>query len=108
MGSSYKEMCNEYKNQRRMLADDLPIIRKKKKRKQVKKSNHKHKYRPMIFMRKGRRLDNTEYVTYNAGFACEICGRVDDFYFLWGNQEEKINYFKLENPNYIEVELPED
>ena len=102
--SSYREKCNQYKNKRRMLAEDAPIIKKKKTKKKNKRSDHKHIYRPVILTQKSQR---TDAILYHTAFVCEKCGRIDNFYFLWNDIENQIKKFKLENPDHLEKELPE-
>lgn len=103
MGLSYNEETAKYKYNKAIPLDDLPIIGKVKKRKQHKKSDHKHEYIPAI-------IYDTQHTfgAVNYGFICKHCGRIDNLYFGWGHYLDKIKQFEEEHPDFIEVELPHD
>ena len=112
MGSSYREEINKYKHKKRCASlDDAGVVpHKKKKHKQHKKSSHKHKYIPAIYYNSYSGFNSNgkkqEYIT--CGSHCKICGRVSDMSFIWFNTEDRIEKFKKEHPDYIEMHLPEN
>ena len=73
----------------------------KKKKKQHKKSDHKHEYIPVIIYDKQNKFAAVDY-----GFVCKHCGRIDDLHFGWGQYLDKIKQFEEEHPDFIEIELP--
>ena len=101
--SSYNEENAKYKYNKAIPLDDLPIIGKSKKKKQHKKSDHKHEYIPVIVYDKYSKFAAVDY-----GFACKHCGRIDDMHFGWGRYLDKLKLFEEEHPDFIEVELPQD
>ena len=66
-----KERKNYYKSAE---LPEEPIVRKPKKKKKVKKSDHKHRYLPCYII-----FDNVEWMTDPVPAQyCEICGKVAD------------------------------
>ena len=109
-GDSWKAMSEKYKIDKKKLIDgyeDAPHTKKKKKKKNS-RSNHKHKYVPAIYHMSYKRVDGKAEYHKTYGHHCEICGRVKDMYFLWFDAENKIKEFKKENPDCLELILPED
>lgn len=109
-GDSWKAMSEQYKLKKKSLidGDEEVSYKKKKKKKKNKRSNHKHEYIPAIYHLSYKRIDGgvTEHQT--CGRHCKICGRVENMYFLWFNTDEKLKKFKEENPDCLELILPED
>lgn len=112
MGLSYKESSEEYKNKKKepLMNDGEYHHKKKKKNKKNQKSKHKHIYIPAIYHNSYSGFNShgkkTDYIT--CGSHCKICGRVKDMTFMWFSPEDRIKKFKIENPNYIEITLPEN
>lgn len=103
MGRSYSEEKAKFKYDKAIPLDDLPIIGKKKKTRQHKKSDHKHNYVPVICYDPYGKFTKVTY-----GFVCDICGRVDDMHFCWGYYLDKIKEFEEKYPDFKEITLPED
>ena len=109
MSTSYREASEEYKQKKKSTLtdgyDDMPHKKIKKKIKS-KRSNHKHHYAPCVFYMTNS--DNS--LLPQVGFICDICGRPKDllFFFSFSDQEKKVNKFKQEHPDYIEIILPKD
>lgn len=102
-GESWKALSAQYKDKKHMPIDDTPMPHKKKKKKKNKRSNHKHKYIPAIYYTSGK--DGTTY-----GFHCKHCGRVKDMSYAgyWVCKNERLELFKQEHPDYVEIILPEN
>ncbi len=108
MGSSYREEVNEYKMKKNSPCEDRGMPHVKKKHKKNKKSNHKHKYIPAIYHMSYVGINSNEkHIHTTCGSHCAYCGRVSDMYFMWSREEERVQRFKEEYPNYVEVTLPE-
>ena len=106
--SSYNEENAKYKYNKAIPLDDLPIMGKTKKKKQHKKSNHKHKYIPAIYHRVHINAITNEKELYDCyGFHCKYCGRLENMWYIWSHNPEKIEEFKEKYPNYVEVTLPD-
>ena len=107
--SSWKGRGEAYKNAKR-----APIINeeekhpKKKKKKKNKRSEHKHEYIPAIYYyhyispHSGKKS-----VRVQCGTHCRKCGRIKGMLFMFVNMEDRIERFKKENPNYVEITLPD-
>lgn len=106
MPTDYKEELAKYKYDKAAPIDDLPIIGKRKKKKQHKKSDHKHEYIAAIFYAKNSKSIIGSPV--NCGFVCKHCGRVEEVHFLWHRYLETIKQFELDHPDFIEIYLPEN
>ncbi len=109
--SSYREASEEYKKKKQdhtFLGEKEISHKKKKKKKKNKRANHKHEYVSAIYNMSYKRVDGKVEKHQTCGAHCKICGRVQDMYFLWFNTDDKLEKFKKENPNYIELVLPED
>lgn len=99
--SKYDGGKSQFKYDKAIPLDDLPIIGKRKKKKQHKKSDHKHEYVPVIIYDTQNKFAAVDY-----GFVCKHCGRIDDLHFGWGQYLDKIKQFEEEHPDFIEIELP--
>lgn len=112
MGCSYREVSEKYKNDKKKLIDGYEKTphKKNKKKKKNKRSKHKHEYIPAIYYNSYSGFNSngkkTKYIT--CGSHCKYCGRVKDMTFMWFNSEDRIKKFQIENPNYIEIILPEN
>lgn len=108
--NSWKGRGEAYKNTKRAPIEDAPIPYVKKKKKENKRSKHKHIYIPAIYHNSYSGFNSngkkTEYIT--CGSHCKICGRVKNMRFMWFNSEDRIEQFKLDYPDYVEVYLPEE
>lgn len=112
MGCSYRGASEKYKNDKKKLIDGYEKIphKKSKKKKKNKRSKHKHEYIPAVYYNSYSGFNSngkkTEYIT--CGSHCKHCGRVKNMTFMWFNSEDRIKKFKIENPDYIEITLPEN
>lgn len=78
-GESWKEFSLQHKYAE---IPEEPRYIKKKKKKTVKKSTHKHQYADCMFDYGTTRADGTPW--YTAGRYCVICGRIGDIH-IGGN-----------------------
>lgn len=88
--------------------DEWISSKRQKKKKKVKRSNHKHDYIPAVFSYNYVRKDGKTCTFLSCGDYCTICGRIRNFcsrYSYYGY--DSIEAFKLEYPDYVEIELPE-
>lgn len=99
--SKYNGGKAKFKYDKAAPLEDLPINGKLKKKKQHKKSDHKHEYVPVIIYDTQNKFAAVDY-----GFICKHCGRIDDLHFGWGQYLDKIKQFEAEHPDFIEIELP--
>ena len=76
MPSEWKEEKLKYKYAE---IPEEPTYRKKKPKKKVSRSDHKHLYRKAIFTIKS---DYTHRVYFKPGKYCTICGKIKDIAFL--------------------------
>ena len=106
MVSTYKEECVKHKNEKQQLAADVPMPHIKKKVKKNKKANHKHEYIPGIYISCYTDYTGTVKDTYNYGFHCEHCGRIQNLYFMWGS--DKVTKFKEEHPDCVQIKMPDN
>ena len=104
---SYKKSNVEYRDSKQPHIEKEPKHKKKVKKKN-KRSKHKHEYIPAVY--------HLSYVNFNdnkknehitCGSHCKHCGRVKNMHFIWSHEEERIQKFKKEYPNYVELTLPE-
>ena len=110
MGSSYREASEKYKDDKKKLIDgynDALYKKIKKNKKKNKRSKHKHKYIPAIYNMSYKRIDGKLEHHQTCGQHCKICGRVKDMYYLWFNTDDRLNKFKKQNPDWIELTLPD-
>lgn len=84
MPSRYRQQVVDYKYAQ--LPEDIKYIKKKQKKKVI-RSNHKHMYVPCYFKYK---------IGYEIGTYCSICGRIGDHSILNFQSIEEIN----PNPEY--------
>lgn len=107
MPSDWKEDKLKYKY------DPIPeevSYKKKKTKKAVKKSDHKHKYAYCIFSRKGPQ--DSQSFDYSYGTYCTICGRIGDRVFFGHDNPDNvvlpifwnIDFFK----NYVNLDYEEE
>ena len=91
MGLSYKEDSENYKNAKHApyIEDDRQRYPKKKQKKKVKRSDHKHQYIKALFHDKS-------FIPWSLGEYCSICGRINDRTMLWN--EITIQRYKEEYP----------
>lgn len=109
MGSSYREEINKYKLNKNIPIEDSGMPHIKKKTKKHKKSSHKHEYIPAVYHNVYIKSIIYEKKIYDCyGFHCKYCGRVLDLYFTWDSLGNKIEDFKAEHPDYIDVTLPDN
>lgn len=73
MSSEYKELVNQYKYAE---IPEEPRYKKKKKPAAIKRSNHKHVYKPCLF--KYTNWNNLKIKDTYGGEYCIICGRIKD------------------------------
>ena len=88
--------------------DEWISSKRQKKKKKTKRSNHKHDYIPAVFSYNYVRKDGRICTFLSCGDYCAICGRIRNFcsqYSYYGH--DSIETFKLEYPDYVEIELPE-
>ena len=79
----------------------------KKKKKEKKWDKHKHEYIPAIYYQNWIGLNGEPHLAIKCGSHCKICGRVNGMMYMYSNREDRIERFKEENPNFIEVTLPD-
>lgn len=107
MGISYREASEKYKNDKKKLIDgynDVPYKKIKKDKKKNKRSKHKHEYIPAIYNISYKRIDGKLIRYQTCGRHCKICGRVENQYYA----DDRLNKFKEQNPNWIELTLPDE
>ena len=109
MGSSYKEEVNKYKLEKNSPFDDCGMPHMKKKKKTNKRSKHKHEYIPAVYHHSYTGFNSDKKKEYTmCGSHCKHCGRIKDITFMWFNSEDRIERFKKEYPDYVEIHLPEN
>lgn len=103
MSIDYSEQVAKFKYDKAIPLDDIPIIGKKKKKKQHKKSDHKHIYVPAIFY-----SPNSNFIRLGYGFYCNQCGRIQNMWWCWNNYLDSLKKFEDQHPDLIQIELPQD
>lgn len=68
---------------------EIPKYRKKRKKKNVKKSDHKHQYIDVLIRRK-----NKESFWYSHGKVCKVCGRIGEERYFETEEVEGKGYFR--------------
>lgn len=109
-GESWKKMGVDYKDSKQPNIEEPRVKHVKKKQKKNKRSKHKHQYIPAVYHNSYSGFNSngkkTEYVT--CGSHCKECGRVKSMAFMWVNTEERVERFKKEFPDYVEIKLPDE
>lgn len=109
-GKSWKKMSVDYKDSKQPDIEEPETKYVKKKKKHNKRSKHKHSYIPAVYYNSYSGFSSngkkTEYIT--CGSHCKKCGRVKDMIFMWSNTQDRVEKFKKEYPEYVEVHLPDE
>lgn len=107
-GESWKKMGVIYKDSKQPDIEEPREKHLKKKQKKNNRSKHKHKYIPAIYHLTYFNLNSDKKQKHvTCGSHCQICGRVKNMRFIWTQEQEQIEKFKKEHPNYVEIKLPD-
>ena len=107
-GESWKKMGVNYKDSKQPNIEEPRERHSKKKIKKHKKSKHKHEYVPGVYHLSYIGINsNIKHEHITCGSHCKYCGRVNDMKFIWSHEEEYIEQFKKQYPDYIEIILPQ-
>lgn len=71
---------------------EIPKYRKKKQKKTVKKSNHKHDYSKEVLIKRKMRQGNYRY---NYAKVCSICGKIGEENYFESKKVDGSNYDRL-------------
>lgn len=106
---SWHKMGVDYKDSKQPHIEEEEKYKKKKQKKKNKRSKHKHEYIPGIYYSSysGFNSNGKKQNYVMCGSHCKICGRVNNISFMWFNTADKVEHFKEEYPNYVEIVLPE-
>lgn len=105
---SWHKMGVDYKDSKQPHIEEEGKYKKKKQKKKNKRSKHKHEYIPAIYhLSYIGALSNEKHEHITCGSHCKHCGRVSDMKFMWSREAERVEQFKEQYPNYVEIVLPE-
>lgn len=106
-GESWKKMSVNYKDSKQPDIEEPREKYLKKKQKKNNRSKHKHKYVPAVYHLNFNLNGDKKQEHITCGSHCKYCGRINDMKFIWSHEEEHIEQFKKQYPDYIEIILPQ-